>query len=80
MDLPASNKPSKAISSFIVKGRISGQKVIGRSGSCSKNCAPLFNRCRAYVIASNFFVVDTITFERINRLTSNFAHVETKQK
>ena len=37
-------------------------------------------RYRAYVIASKFFVVDTITFERINRLTSNFAHVETEQK
>jgi len=44
---------------------------------CSLN---FLARYRAYVIASKFFVVDTITFERINRLTSTFAHVETEQK
>ena len=37
-------------------------------------------RYRAYVIVPIFFRVSTITFERINRLTSNFAHLEIGQK
>jgi len=37
-------------------------------------------RYRAYVIGPIFFCVSTITFERINRLTSNFAHLEIGQK
>jgi len=37
-------------------------------------------RYRAYVIVPIFFRVSTITFERINRLTSNFEHLEIGQK
>jgi len=37
-------------------------------------------RYRAYGIVPIFFGVSTITFERINRLTSNFAQLEITQK
>jgi len=42
MDLPPSTKTSKAISSFIIEARASGQKVIGGSDPCARSCGPLF--------------------------------------
>jgi len=42
--------------------------------------ASFLARYRAYVIVPIFFCVSRITFERINRLTSNFAHLEIGQK
>jgi len=44
------------------------------------NYSRFLARYRAYGIVTIFFGVSTITFERINRLTSNFAHLEIMQK